>query len=217
MARKPWGLPDTVLMPPDIGRVGAIAFTSEDRDILAKWLDRPGWPKGSMDLTTLDGYLTALIVWPIALQPGAWLPPIWNETGWRVPAMIRSTESYHQFIALIVGYLQQIDRGLSAALPTYLPTLRARTQVSGHLVRPEAGWATGFQKALTLCAGDVDRRSPAITRAVTTIARMLSPPDRLRASVRDPHTVIMEVVLVFAAERTSHGPLSPPRHRGKSS
>lgn len=202
-------------MPPDLGDLGTIAFTSEDRDVLTAWLGEPGWPKGSMDMTTLDGYLTAFVAWPIALPPGAWLPPIWNEAGWRLPAKIRTSVSFHRFTTLIVGYLQEIDRGLSAALPTYQPSLRVGAQESGRLVRPEVRWAMGFQKALALGASGVDRRSPAITRAVTTIAHLLSPSGRTRATVHDPRTALMEAVLTLAAERTSRGPLGPLPDRPK--
>ena len=216
MARATKTRSEAVLVPPDLRRLGAIAFMSEDREALATWLAEPGWPKGSMDITTLDGYLTAFVVWPIALPPGAWLPPIWNGSGWRVPATIHSSVVYQKFITLIVGYLQEMDRGLSAASPIYKPTLCVDTRVAGHAARPEVGWAMGFQKALALGATGVAWRSPAVMQAVRSIARFLSAPRRTATSLLDPGAVLTQAVLVLASERTSRGPLGalPARRKG---
>ncbi|HKQ84546.1 MAG TPA: hypothetical protein VJS42_20275, partial [Steroidobacteraceae bacterium] len=47
--------------------------------------------------------LTALLVWPVALQPGAWLPPIWNEEGWKVRPPIDTAPRYGEFLELVLG------------------------------------------------------------------------------------------------------------------
>lgn len=194
-------------MPPDLRRLGTIPFNSEDREALARWLSEAGWPKGSMGITTLDGYLTAFVVWPIELRPGAWLPPIWNGSGWRVPPKIGSGVAYQKFITLIVGYLQEIDRRLSAVPPIYKPTLCVATRVAGRAIQPELGWAMGFQKALTLGATGVVSRSPVVMDAVRSIACFLSVPHRAATPPLDPAAVLTEAVLVLAADRTSRGPL----------
>jgi yecA family protein len=203
-------------MPPDLRRLGAIAFNSEDREALATWLSEAGWPKGSMGITTLDGYLTAFVVWPIELRPGAWLPPIWNGSGWRVPSKIDGGVAYQKFITLIVGYLQEIDRGLSAVSPIYRPTLCVDTRVVGHAVQPEVGWAMGFQRALTLGASGFVSRSPAVKDAARCIAHFLSVPHSTATPLLDPGAVLTEAVLVLATDRTSRGPLGtlPVRQRG---
>ena len=207
MARATDNRSEALFMPPDLPRLGTIPFNSEAREALATWVAEPGWPKGSMDITTLEGYLTAFLVWPIELPPGAWLPPIWNGSGWRVPARIRSSVVYQKFIILIVGYLQEIDRGLSAASPIFTPTLCIDTRVAGHALRPQVRWTMGFEKALALGATGVVSRSPVVMDAIRCIARLLSVPQRTATPLLDPAAVLAEAVLVLAAARTSRGPL----------
>ncbi len=69
-------------------------FSLQDRDLLSTWLAQGGWPRGTMDVAMLEGYLVGLLVWPVRVQPGAWLPPIWAQTGWKVPAKIGSQGDY---------------------------------------------------------------------------------------------------------------------------
>ena len=64
-----------VLLPPNLQILGALPFTDQDFGSLDAWLAETGWPTERMDVAMLEGYLVALLVWPIGLSPGAWLPP----------------------------------------------------------------------------------------------------------------------------------------------
>ncbi|HEY5754229.1 MAG TPA: UPF0149 family protein, partial [Steroidobacter sp.] len=82
------------LVPPTLNKFGQQPFTPRERESLAQWLHEPVWPRGTLNIYALEGYLTALLVWPVAVQPGAWLPAIWNETGWRVRPPIDAPSQY---------------------------------------------------------------------------------------------------------------------------
>lgn len=78
----------TALLPPNLRTIDARPFTREDFQTLHAWLAEDGWPRGTMDIGMLEGYLIALLVWPVGLSSGTWLPPIWGEkAGWKVPAL----------------------------------------------------------------------------------------------------------------------------------
>ncbi len=62
--------PDPAL-PPDLRALGALPFTETQRDRLRNWLNEAGWPRGRMNFEMLEGYLVALLVWPVGLPSGA--------------------------------------------------------------------------------------------------------------------------------------------------
>jgi yecA family protein len=185
---------------------GALHFTPHDREVLSAWLAQDGWPRGAMDMAMLEGYLVALLTWPVRVHPGAWLPPIWGEAGWKVPAKIGSQDDYDQFINLVIAFLMKLDHGLLASPPHFSPTLLV---FSPHRLRRTtpgvSGWAQGFLKALQLSAQGLGNRSDSVQSAVTRIARCASStPLASRPAVEDE---IASAVLTLAAERTSRGPL----------
>jgi hypothetical protein len=61
------------LQPPNLRLIGDLPFTRHDREALSAWLAEAGWPRGQMDMPTLEGYLVALLAWPVGVAPGAWL------------------------------------------------------------------------------------------------------------------------------------------------
>jgi yecA family protein len=211
MARRDIRPDPPALQPPNLSALGVLHFTLQDREVLSTWLVQDGWPRGTMDVAMLEGYLVALLAWPVRVQPGAWLPPIWGQTGWKVPAKIGSQGDYDQFIELVVGFLEDLDRGLRASPPHFVPALPVRTPRPQRQSMPAVCyWAQGFLKALQLSAQGLGDRSDSARSAVTRIARCASSaPVATRSLVEDE---LVSAVLTLAAERTSRGPLGalPP-------
>jgi yecA family protein len=190
---------ETVL-PPDLRTLGVLTFTRKDRATLQEWLNAAGWPPGALDIHALEGYLCALLVWPVELPPGAWLPPIWGESGWKVPAKLAAP------LQLDSAYLQEIDNGLSAIPVPYVPAIAAPV-LKRPGERPDScSWALGFVEALQhhTHAQGLKYRSEAVKTATTVIARCASMPP-------SPSTTadLTRAVRMLAAERTSRGPLAP--------
>jgi len=168
-----------------------------------------------MNRVMLEGYLVALLVWPVRIPSGAWLPPIWGQKGWKVAAKIGSQQAYGRFIELVVGFLQDIDRGLSASPPNFIPTLPALNSSVQRQTSPEASWAQGFLTALLLSSEGLSGRSDSARSAVTRIARYASPaaaPTRIAVAEE-----ITSAVMTLAAERDSRGPLGILLHSRRGS
>jgi yecA family protein len=194
-----------ILQPPKMGALGALRFTHREREALGAWLAQGGWPRGAMDIVMLEGYLVALLAWPVRVQPGAWLPPIWGQTGWKVPAKIDSQGAYHSFIELVVGFLENLDCGLRDYPPHFMPALPALNPNLRRQTAPAACWAQGFLKALQLSAEGLGCRSNSARLAVTHIARCASSvATPSGSSIREE---LASAVLTLAAERVSRGPL----------
>jgi yecA family protein len=198
-----------VLLPPNLVTLEERPFTAQDRQTLRTWLTEEGWPRGTMDMAMLEGYLVALLTWPVGITSGALLPPIWGEkAGWRVPAKIAAQEPFDTFIALVVGLLRDLDSRLGGSPPTFVPTLLADERGRRWPRSTGVSWVHGFLKGLQQNAQGLQDRSPAIRSAVTRIARYgsfeVTTTDARFAAVA---TDLQEAIAILVSERTSRGPL----------
>ena len=208
-------LPSTHL-PPDVGALGVVEFTLRDRATLSDWLAEDGWPRWRMDIAMLEGYLVGLLVWPVAIASGAWLPPIWGVAGWKVPPKIKSPGAYRKFEDLVVGYLQYLEFQISTPHPGFIPTLSPSSTDWHPRAAPGISWAQGFVKALQQGLQGLRGRSDAATSAVTRIAHHASAPMTGATTQLAIAAELAEAVAVLAAERISRGPLgefSPPKRK----
>jgi yecA family protein len=197
------------LLPPKLSELGHQPFTSHEWESLAHCLREEAWPRDTLDIYSLEGYLTALLVWPVALQPGAWLPPIWNETGWRVRPPIDTSDRYAQFLELILGFLRTIDRGLLQSPPVFEPHLGLKFDHSLPDTQVRAQhWARGFGRGLV--QGVQMRVAPTASarEAVQAIATYAADqPPFSKSGMRQVEIVLTKAVLALASTRTSRGPL----------
>lgn len=197
------------LLPPKVNDLGHRAFSALEQESLARWLQEPAWPRGTLNIYALEGYLTALLVWPVALQPGAWLPPIWNEEGWRVRPPIDAAPRYAEFLELVLGYLRNIDQGLLQTPAQFEPSLRLRFGHDDLDVKGRAQhWVQGFGRGLGLGVQTRGAPTPDALKAVRTIAAYAA--DQHCLSKRGAHgadSQVTRAVLALADTRTSRGPL----------
>jgi yecA family protein len=198
-----------VLLPPNLATLEVRPFTAEDRRTLRTWLTEEGWPRGTMDLAMLEGYLVALLTWPVSIMSGAWLPPIWGEkSGWRVPAKIAAREPFDHFVALAVGLLRDLDSRLAGPTTSFVPTLLPDERGCRWPRSSGVSWSHGFLKGLQQNAQGLQDRSPAARAAVTSIARYgsfeVAPTDPRFAVVA---TDLQEALSILTSERASRGPL----------
>lgn len=195
------------LLPPNLRTLGKLPFTRTDRETLETWLAEGGWRRGKMDIEMIEGYLVALLVWPVGVSPGAWLPPIWGERGWRVPEKLASPDAYAKFTALVVGFLQELDRGLSVHPPRFVPTLTTIESPPPDRISPGSSWAQGFLTALQQNLQGLTWRSAAARSAVASIARYAS----LAPAAAETRAAVAKdlraSVLTLASERATRGPL----------
>src|SRR6266496_6118261 len=57
MARRDTRAGPPAFQPPNMSALGGLHFTLEDRELLSAWLGEDGWPRGTMDIAMLEGYL----------------------------------------------------------------------------------------------------------------------------------------------------------------
>ena len=197
------------LVPPKLSEFGHQPFTSRERETLAHWLHEPTWPRGTLNIYALEGYLTALLVWPVGSQPGAWLPPIWNEAGWRVRPPIDTAQRYGEFLELVVGFMRAIDAGLLQTRPVFESSIGLQFNHDGLDMKARAQhWAQGF--GLGLRQGVQTRVAPTEDARETVHAIAAYAVDRSPFSTDSTHRAdigLMQAVLTLAKSRLSRGPL----------
>jgi yecA family protein len=199
------GRPDPgELMPPDPRTLRDAPFGDVQRARLAAWLREGGWPRGHMEIAELEGYLLALIVWPVGISAGAWLPPVWGGRGWRVPTKLAARPHYDEFVGLIVGFMRELDARLRRSSRLESSVLRNPTDCSPR--ESLHRWGRGFMTALTLGSQGLKWRSVSAGDAVRAIAANTSAAAAAKPSAVDE---VVGAVMVLMEQRPTRGPLGP--------
>jgi yecA family protein len=198
-----------VLMPPNLQDMGPLPFSPNSFAELDAWLAEEGWPPKHMDAAMLEGYLVALLVWPIELSAGAWLPPIWGVRGWKVAAKIATTDTYNRFLVLVIGFLQDLERRLTALPPLRPYVLDHRAPIVSASYFAGSAWATGFMIALQENSSGFGSRSASARSAVEGIARFASLRTAKAAAMASVSAELSAQVAKLMHERLSRRELQP--------
>ncbi|MFV0283620.1 MAG: UPF0149 family protein [Castellaniella sp.] len=102
----------------------------------------------SMDVATLEGWLTALAIGPRMVMPSDWLPWVWDFEYGQEDVDFASLEQANEIIGLIMGWWNQIVQNFQNHPETFEPVFR-RQAVWGA-----AEWCEGFLKATQLFDAD---------------------------------------------------------------
>ena len=127
----------------------AVAPLSEAQlDELADLLDSDLTPEDCMDLSMLQGYLTAVLLGP-EVEPERWLAQVWGEgadAGY-FPAKAEA----ERVVALVVDLYNEIDQQLRIAPEEYEPILYMDEERDLQIARP---WCMGFMLGAALNEAD---------------------------------------------------------------
>jgi len=195
---------------PDLETVGLRPFGPAELRILVQWTRRAEWPDGCLDIYELEGLLCSLLLLPLALRPGVWLPCLWHDRGWRVPALLRSGQAFPEFLELVVAFMRAHDARLLAAPPTFesvldMPEFHVRG-ASPQLRLQQ--WVRGFGLLIEQSGNFQTSPPPELRRLLYALAALGNPALAQTARQRGGATLsLRECVLGLAALRTSRGPL----------
>jgi uncharacterized protein len=119
-----------------------------DREIteLDEFLMSDATPEECMDIVTLDGFLTALMIGPGLVPPSLWLEAIWGKGEPRFD----SSAQAQRVIGLIMRRFNEIG-SMFKEPPSFAPILYER-EVEGRLHRTAEDWCCGFLVGFRLAA-----------------------------------------------------------------
>lgn len=198
------------VLVPGMEELGHGPFTEDDLQALAKRLQDPRWTRGTRNIYGLEGLLTALLILPLGLRLGAWLPLVWNDGGWKVPVALRGAENSREFLDLTIGFMRFLDRGFCATpsrFTSVVDTLATRYGVKA--LHAQKAWALGFGLAVSEVRYLDIPLDPAAQDSLLTIAMLAHPSSGPTVGTRKPGETLRQAVLTLVRHRTSRGPLGP--------
>jgi yecA family protein len=202
-------LPD--IQVPNIEEAGLRPFGQPEMRALVEWTRRSEWPDGCLDIHELEGLLCSLLLLPLALRPGVWLPYLWKDRGWRVPDLLRSGHNFAEFLELVMGFMRAHDARLLAQPPAFVSVLDATEfHVRGETAQSRLRrWMRGFSLLIEQ-SGNFQSNPPAdLRRLLFAFAALGNPALEQTARQGGAALPLRECVLGLSALRSSRGPLGP--------
>lgn len=112
-----------------------------DLDRLETFLDSERVPEGTMNLSMLDGFLTAIAAGPEIIPPAEWLAMVWGEGG---PRFADAAER-EEVERLILDRQDQIWRDLAGDPPQCTPIYwLTRTMTRSPSTGRKASWSASL-------------------------------------------------------------------------
>lgn len=117
-------------------------------DELGDFLMSDSTPDECMDISMLDGFLTAIVIGPNMIMPSQWLPQVWGETPQR-PMRWDSPQQMKRIMSLVMRHMNDIIWQLTEDPEHYEPLLFEHDQEEGPVLIIDE-WCTGFIRGATL-------------------------------------------------------------------
>lgn len=195
---------------PNIEDCGLGPFTEAKLQALAERLQDPRWTRGTRNIYGLEGLLTALLVLPLGLRLGAWLPLVWNDGGWKIPTALQADTNSNEFLDLTIGFMRHLDRGFCATPPRFRSVIESLAPRYGvTTAHAQKDWAQGFALAVSEVRYLDIPVDPPARESLHLITRLLHSSSGPVASAPRRREPLKQAVLTLAKARTSRGPLGP--------
>jgi uncharacterized protein len=120
--------------------------------------------EGILNISELDGFLTAIVSGPTTLVPSRWLPALWGDE----EPVWDSAQQFQEIFSLIVRHMNGIAAFLGSQGERFEPLfLENRVQGKAHLVVDE--WCYGYVRAMTLDLDAWEQGDPEIRELLAPI------------------------------------------------
>jgi uncharacterized protein len=121
-------------------------LSAAELDELEAFLMSGATPDECMDIVTLDGFLTALVVGPELVPPSLWLPTVWGGTN---EPMFESSQQAERIIGLVLRRMNAINEMFGENTSGFEPLHYAR-ETGDETHRLADDWCVGFMCAIEL-------------------------------------------------------------------
>ncbi len=117
------------------------AITDTDLQRLDTFLSSDAAPASAMNVATLEGFLTALVIGPRVAMPSAWLRWVWDFENGREDAVFSDMAQAQEMMGLVMGLMNRIADAFARDPESFEPVFQ-RQAVWGA-----AEWCGGFLAA----------------------------------------------------------------------
>jgi len=199
-------------------------LSDEELDELDRFLAETKGLENAMDLSTLDGFLTALVSGPNVVMPSRWLPWVWDQEDGKQSPVFENQAQAEWVMSRLMRHMNTIARSLREAPENFAPLLIEVENGDSPWLLVE-GWCFGFMTGVRL---DPDGWAPLFTGNPGMVATLLMYGtsdgwDSLSEQQRSPETQnslaqvlceeILELDQVCFAQRTRPGSSVTRRQR----
>jgi uncharacterized protein len=137
------------LLPFRRGLIKSGPLTNREIEKLDAFLLSDGCVENAMDISTLDGFLCAVLSGPNVIMPSEWMRWVWDmEKGEQVPEFA-SEKQAQRILGLLMRYANVIAFTLTRAPQDYEPLFFER-DVKGRIVSIVDEWCCGYMKGIAL-------------------------------------------------------------------
>ena len=130
---------------------GVVAQPLSDAEIeqVDEFLTSESTPEGAMDISMMDGFMSALASGPMMMMPSSMLRWIWDaDRGEQSPTFASAAESKH-IVELIIRYWNNVNDTLNNTLDGYQPLLLQR-EVDGAPIPVIDEWCVGYYTCIAI-------------------------------------------------------------------
>ena len=103
----------------------------------------------SMNISTLDGFLTAIVCGPKTIMPSEWLPWVWDMENGRDASEFKDQAQAQRILGLLMRHMNDIAETLHQAPEHYEPLLMENPN-NGDPIPIIDEWCSGFMKGVQL-------------------------------------------------------------------
>ena len=128
-------------------------LSDAELDELEAFLASDSVPQDCMDLEMLDGFLTAVVSGPEAIQPSEWLPQVWSDGGKSAAPAFVDNEQAQRIMGLVLRHMVGIQRTLGEAPTRFRPLLYMPDEKLRRNERAPAeatAWCEGYMGGVKL-------------------------------------------------------------------
>ena len=132
------------------GRMPLLPITPDELTELALFLNSNAVSENIMSIDVLDGFLTAMLIGPVTIEPGVWLPYVWDITGSGEPYPFSSKVEEVRITGLIIRFMSVLDMLIKSSPEAYIPLLEFNEYedlADEH--KAVRSWVLGFMLAIT--------------------------------------------------------------------
>jgi uncharacterized protein len=114
------------------------ALSRSELDELEAFLDSDDVPEAAMDLSTLEGFFTAIVIGPATVMPSQWMPWVWDMNKGRAEVTYASMDQAQRIMGLLMRMMNEIARSFMRDPASFGPIYRREAQWGA------AEWCEGF-------------------------------------------------------------------------
>jgi uncharacterized protein len=128
------------------------SLDDDELEELGAFLISDATSDATLTLSSLDGYLTALVIGPTSVMPSQWLPRIWGESDDDAPEF-ESMAQAQRILGLIMRHMNGIVGQFQSDPNLFEPIVDMYSEDGVEYVDGET-WALGFMRGVELAQAD---------------------------------------------------------------